>query len=73
MAVLPFLLRNVDRVLGLRFAVGTAGAGQGVTTAGLTDEDRDAVMRLPEGIESNLTGEPGHTGPTGPAQTPLAT
>jgi DNA-binding MarR family transcriptional regulator len=40
---------------------------EGVTTAGLTDEDRDADMRLPERMESNLTGEPGHTGPTGPA------
>jgi MarR family transcriptional regulator, organic hydroperoxide resistance regulator len=46
---------------------------EGVTTAGLTEEDRDAAMRLLERIESNLAGEPGHTGPTGPAQTPLAT
>ena len=38
---------------------------ESVTTAGLTGEDRDAVMRLLERIESNLTSEPGHTGATG--------
>lgn len=36
-----------------------------VTTAGLSGDDRDAVMRLLERIESNLTSEPEHTDATG--------
>lgn len=38
---------------------------EGVTTAGLTEGDRDAAMRLLERMESNLTGEPGPTGAAG--------
>ena len=46
---------------------------EGVTTAGLTEEERDAVMDLLERIESNLTAEPAKTGATEPSSTPLAT
>ncbi len=38
---------------------------EGVTTAGLTEGERDAAMRLLERMESNLTDEPERPGATG--------